>query len=279
MRNKNIEKKCSRCGIEKNIVEFGKDKKTKDGLNRWCRYCSGRLSREYKCKNKEKVAQYAKTYRLKNKEKTRQYRKQYVSKNKKELNEKTKQYRLKNKAKEKEWAKRAYLKHIDKRHEYEAKRYLRRKAYCYKKNKEWRIKNRERRNAMAVLERKNNLGVKILHNLRTRVYSALRGRLKSDRTIVLVGCTVPEFKNYLEKHFVEGMTWDNYGKGMSKWNLDHINPCAIFNLADPVEQKQCFHYSNLRPLWERGDNGNLVKNNRTDGLKLLYNDSTPFIIF
>ena len=43
------------------------------------------------------------------------------------------------------------------------------------------------------------------------------------------------------------MTWQNHGK--FGWHIDHINPCSRFNLSDIEQQKQCFHYSNLQPLW------------------------------
>jgi DNA/RNA endonuclease G (NUC1) len=41
------------------------------------------------------------------------------------------------------------------------------------------------------------------------------------------------------------MTWENYGK----WHIDHIKPCANFNLSNDDEQKLCFHYTNMQPLW------------------------------
>jgi hypothetical protein len=41
------------------------------------------------------------------------------------------------------------------------------------------------------------------------------------------------------------MTWEN----RSKWHVDHIRPCASFNLFDPAQQAACFHFSNLQPLW------------------------------
>jgi putative phage-type endonuclease len=51
--------------------------------------------------------------------------------------------------------------------------------------------------------------------------------------------------DFLETKFKEGMTWENHGE----WHIDHIKPCASFNLLDDYEQKKCFHYKNLQPLW------------------------------
>lgn len=86
---------------------------------------------------------------------------------------------------------------------------------------------------------------RLLCNYRTRINHALKGYTKSNKTLVLCGCTITELKLYLESKFLEGMTWENYGK----WHVDHIIPCVIFNLSDSIEQKQCFHYTNLQPLW------------------------------
>lgn len=67
----------------------------------------------------------------------------------------------------------------------------------------------------------------------------------------LIGCSVSELKLYLESLFKENMTWNNWGKGEGKWHVDHIIPCAYFELSDPEQQKLCFHYTNLQPLWEK----------------------------
>ena len=44
-----------------------------------------------------------------------------------------------------------------------------------------------------------------------------------------------------------GMTWQNWNK--NGWHIDHIKQCCTFDLSKPEEQKECFHYTNLRPLW------------------------------
>jgi len=102
--------------------------------------------------------------------------------------------------------------------------------------------------------------VKIRLNLARRIWKVLNGTSKSQKTMDLVGCTIQDFMAHLESKFQKGMTWDNYGCGKGKWNMDHIVPCCVFDLTDPVEQKQCFHYTNLQPLWHID---NISKNRRT----------------
>jgi hypothetical protein len=98
---------------------------------------------------------------------------------------------------------------------------------------------------------------KLVKTLRSRIGSALiRNRnTKSDKTINLLGCTIEECRKHLQNNFKEGMTWENHGK----WHIDHIIPCSSFDLSIEEEQKKCFHYSNLQPLWA---NENLSKSNK-----------------
>jgi len=67
----------------------------------------------------------------------------------------------------------------------------------------------------------------------------------------LVACTKAELVAHFERQFQFGMSWENYGRG--GWEVDHIIPCGQFDLTDPAQQRVCFHYTNLRPLW-RADN-------------------------
>lgn len=83
-------------------------------------------------------------------------------------------------------------------------------------------------------------------NLRRRVHHALHGHCKSAATLELVGCSIKILKTHLERQFQVGMSWDNYGK---EWHIDHIRPCASFDLSLAEQQKLCFHFSNLQPLW------------------------------
>jgi hypothetical protein len=94
---------------------------------------------------------------------------------------------------------------------------------------------------------------RILNNLRSRLSHSLKRNSKIKHSLDYIGCTIQELKFYIEKQFTNGMSWDNYGK----WHIDHIRPCASFDLSNHDEQCKCFHFSNLQPLWEKD---NLSKN-------------------
>lgn len=78
----------------------------------------------------------------------------------------------------------------------------------------------------------------------------MRGLIKKNgtRTIDLIGCSIDDLKKHLESKFRDGMNWGNYGR--HGWHIDHIKPCASFDLTKKKQQKICFHYTNLQPLWE-----------------------------
>lgn len=91
---------------------------------------------------------------------------------------------------------------------------------------------------------------KLKHILRSRLKNALKGvGEKSKRTLELLGCTVEELRKHLESKFKEDMSWKNYG--FDTWHIDHIIPCDKFDLTDSKQQEQCFHYTNLQPLWAK----------------------------
>lgn len=96
--------------------------------------------------------------------------------------------------------------------------------------------------------------------VRTRFYTYVKRGLakKKVKTLDLIGCDWAYLKKHLEKQFKSNMNWDNFGK----WHIDHIKPMSYFNLFDLKEQKKCFHYSNLQPLWATE---NLSKGNRYIG--------------
>lgn len=90
---------------------------------------------------------------------------------------------------------------------------------------------------------------KMVKTLRSRLGTALnrKNAKKSTKTLDLIGCSISYLMGYLESKFTEGMTWENHGE----WHIDHIKPCAKFNLLIEDEQRKCFHYTNLQPLWAK----------------------------
>jgi len=110
-------------------------------------------------------------------------------------------------------------------------------------------------------QRKINNYFKLCINLRNRLNRALKLNSKKGHTLELLGCSIKFLKQYLEKQFTKGMNWNNYGRGKNKWNIDHIKPCNSFDLSKPEEQKKCFHYTNLQPLWAEE---NIKKGNKID---------------
>ena len=117
----------------------------------------------------------------------------------------------------------------------------------------WKERNRARHNAASVAYTRKRLKVdpeyRLIHRMRRRVLKAVTAEcaFKSGKTAELLGCSGSELRAYLESLFKPGMSWENYG--YYGWHVDHIRPCASFDLTDPEEQKKCFHFSNLQPLW------------------------------
>ncbi len=94
---------------------------------------------------------------------------------------------------------------------------------------------------------KEDISFKITLNFRRRLLRALNGKIKISSSIKLLGCTPEQLKEHLESQFTKGMSWDNYG--LHGWHIDHKKPCASYDLSKESQQKECFHYSNLQPLW------------------------------
>lgn len=97
---------------------------------------------------------------------------------------------------------------------------------------------------------------KLKENIRRRMWGALKRNEKHANTEMLLGCSIQEFKVYLESKFTEGMSWYNYG---SMWHVDHIKPLSLFDLYSNEQQKIAFHYTNCQPLLAQD---NLKKSNK-----------------
>jgi hypothetical protein len=76
---------------------------------------------------------------------------------------------------------------------------------------------------------------------------AIRRGWKAGSAVRDLGCTIPEFMNYIGLKFKPGMSWDNHGK----WHLDHIRPLSSFDLTNREQFLRAAHYTNYQPLWAR----------------------------
>jgi hypothetical protein len=115
----------------------------------------------------------------------------------------------------------------------------------------WRNNNYERV--------KKDLEWKMKKILRTRFLTAIKKQFKKSSVLKLLGCSIDECRIYIESKFQEGMNWENHG--IFGWHIDHIIPCATFDLTKLEEQQKCFHYTNLQPLWWED---NLKKSNKVE---------------
>ena len=236
--------------------------------------------RQYRLKNKEKYREYSRQYCLGNKEKINERARKYRSTEHRKKY--MKEYRLKNKErlyslqrihvlKNKESVKKYMKEYHEQNREYflgEAKKYYQKnKKKINFQNKKWYYDNTEKvkqinkiyrkgkgkeilAEARRKLDRKNRKedpNYRMTKNLRLRVRHALKGLVKSAKTMELIGCTIPELWKHLERcpSWEPWMTRENYGK---MWHVDHIKPCASFNLLNSAQQYKCFHYANLQPL-------------------------------
>lgn len=118
-------------------------------------------------------------------------------------------------------------------------------------------KNNKQKIAAYAKKRRQLPQEKIRHNISNRIKLTIG---KGTKTNQFLGCSGKQLKTYIESLWLEGMTWENYG--LYGWHIDHKKPCSSFDLSDPEQQKACFHYSNLQPLWAKD---NLSKGAKFDG--------------
>ena len=130
------------------------------------------------------------------------------------------------------------VKNLEKTKEY----YQNNSEKVLKKQKEYYQNNSEKQKEYKKKKYHSDVNFKIKVNLRNRLYSALKaqGATKSASTMTLTGLNSAKLKEWIASQFEEGMSWDTI-------HIDHMMPCASFDLTDPIQQKQCFHYTNLKP--------------------------------
>jgi len=247
-------KKCSKCKEIKPISEF---RYTRRGdyfhYRGECHECELKWGEEYRKDNVEKIKHSTKEYRKKNPGKVKEWKRRWGKKNyknnKEKILKKGKEQRknrsaeAKQKAKErtKKWAKDnpEKVKVIRKRFNQSEKGKKRNREDAIK----WRKINR------------NRLSNNISRAMRSSLKKGKEGRHWED----LVGYTLQDLIEHIEKQFKKGMSWNNYNK--TDWNIDHIIPLDSWKFSSYKDRefKQCWALANLQPLWA---SENFVKSNK-----------------
>ena len=126
--------------------------------------------------------------------------------------------------------------------------------YFNLKNKEWnkktgygKIYQQDRLKNDAFFKFKNRLRTLLRNSITKQSFT------KKSKSFEILGCDYESVILHLEKKFIEGMTWDNYGK----WHIDHIIPISSAKNEEQVLKLN--HYTNLQPLWAKE---NLKKYNK-----------------
>jgi len=141
--------------------------------------------------------------------------------------------------------------------------------------KDYHIVNKEKRNLQSknnyykdpekrmqqqyIIKRKSNIIYRIMDNLVTRTLAEFKLQNVQENLPILkmLGMNEKEFEVYLQSKFEPWMNWDNYGKGIGKWSIDHIKRLSDFRLSDIEQQKIACHYTNIQPLVNDKNSSNI----------------------
>jgi hypothetical protein len=186
----------------------------------------------YYLANKSKIKERSNFYYNLNKDKKLTYQKNYSKKNKQKIKTYKKHYRVVNKDK------------------------LKIKKNVYYKNNKDKIKikksnyyqfTKDERKKYNYNKLKTDIQYKLRSNLRSRLNRAITNGYKAGSAVKDLGCSIDEFKIYLESKFLPGMSWDNWSR--DGWHIDHIKPLSSFDLKSREQLLEACHYTNLQPLW------------------------------
>ncbi|TPL66607.1 hypothetical protein [Mesorhizobium sp. B2-4-1] len=164
----------------------------------------------YRERTRERAAAYTKVYRDRHKERVNDQRRDHYANNKSSIREKGRERQRSRSIKQR------FLDGV--------------KALIYQQNR-----------------RQTDPNFKIAHRLRVRINRVLGDQYTNGSAVSDLGCSIPEFKAYIESKFLPGMSWENWA--FDTWHLDHIKPLASFDLTDQAQFLQACHYTNMQPLW------------------------------
>lgn len=227
------EKLCPKCNKIKTANLFPKHKGKKDGLDYACKACTKIYQDEYRRINNDYLLEQAREWKRTHHKEHLAYTAQWVKDNPERHLENCKRWAKNNPEKVKQAQQKFYKNNPDK------------------------IRTWTRKTSAKL--RSTPTG-KLRRNISTMICNALKGRKSGKHWECFVDYTLEELIVHLEKLFIQGMTWENYGK--NGWEVDHKIPIAMFNFNNISEIKKCWALKNLQPLWSM--------DNKKKGKKLIY---------
>lgn len=252
---------CRACEIPREQAK--KERKKKSDQERRAKNRESILKKEaeYREQNREKIKAQAKKHREGISEERKEELKEYARKHREENLERVKKVASEYYQKNKERIAKKHAEWFAAHPEYQKEKNRRDHADPVKREKRrGQARIRCKLNGDVIYKRKweqkkarfrKDVGFKISNNLRVAFSNAIRLGYKRESVLKLLGCSVPEFKAYIESKFTPGMTWENWGQGADKWNMDHIIPTSSFDMKKEEDQQKCWHYSNFQPLWQK----------------------------
>jgi len=128
-----------------------------------------------------------------------------------------------------------------------------------KSKKDWFVRNPSYQKNWCLNNYENDeiYRIKVIMRSRLRIFFKSKMILKNNKSFKIIGCSPNFLKNYIEKQFTDGMSWENYG--LYGWHVDHIIPLSSAKTEEEVYE--LCHYTNLQPLW--------AEDNLKKGVKIL----------
>lgn len=183
-------------------------------IGRWVKPEYEAVQEAYREQNRGRRREHSRVWRIKNPDKAREHSRKWASRNPDKIRESVRAWTLKNPDK------------------------ILQKSREYRKRPE--VKATRNKKQRQRYQQDPEFRVRVL--TANRIKRALRCGHKSTPSEVLLGCKVQEL--VIAWNFKYGPEWQRN----RSLHIDHIRPCASFNLEDPEQQGACFNWRNLQLL-------------------------------
>jgi len=204
-------KTCTTCNVNKELGEFGKHKDMCDGHLNQCKSCRAEYMKNYSSRNADTISSRHRSYYEKNNERIKARVRNHWRENAISINEKRRE------------------------------RYKTDEEHRTKVLKQCSDSNRKCRPIRRRKNREEKTAAYYLELCRKRMWHAFNGRGRECKSKQLLGCDSETLRKHLESTKLPEKDYTNA-------HIDHIIPCAAFDMSNVEQQKECFHYTNLQLL-------------------------------